>query len=227
MRVLLIEDDSILNETLTDYLETSGFSVEACYDAAEGLEMLTLYDFQVVLLDLGLPDMKGETCLRKIRAEKPDMPVIVLTGRDDKQSCLDLLEAGADDYMTKPFSSEELIARMRANIRRANGHSDNIIRSGAFALDLKRQLVQIDGSDINLTRKEFEMLRLMVLQKGGVISKEAFLDHLYGGMDEPEIKIIDVFICKLRKKLELAMNGEKLIEIVWGRGYRVNLLEAA
>jgi two-component system cell cycle response regulator CtrA len=227
MRVLLIEDDSILNETLTDHLEANRFSVEACYDATDGLEMLGLYDFQAVLLDLGLPDMKGETCLRKIRAEKPEMPVIVLTGRDDKQSCLDLLEAGADDYMTKPFSSDELIARMRANIRRANGHSDNIIRSGSFALDLKRQLVQIDGVDLNLTRKEFEMLRLMVLQKGGVISKEAFLDHLYGGMDEPEIKIIDVFICKLRKKLEHAMAGQKIIETVWGRGYRVNLREAA
>ena len=227
MRVLLIEDDSILNETITDFLETKGFSVEPCYDASEGLEMLDLYNFQVVLLDLGLPDMKGETCLRKIRADKPDMPVIVLTGREDHQSCLDLLEAGADDYMTKPFNSEELLARMRANIRRASGYGENIIRSGTFSLDLKRQLVKVEDQDLNLTRKEFEILHLMVLQKGGVISKEAFLDHLYGGMDEPEIKIIDVFICKLRKKLEEAMNGRKLIETVWGRGYRVNLLEVA
>jgi len=227
MKVLIIDDDALLNDSLADMLGTHGFTSEQAYDAADAFDFLSSYQFQAVILDLGLPDMKGESCLKQIRADHPDIPILILSGRDELHARLATLEAGADDYIIKPCESAELVARLRANIRRANGYGENLLTIGELQLDLRRQMVEAHGRTVNLTRKEFEVLRLLFLQKGGVVSKNAFLDHLYGGMDEPEIKIIDVFICKLRKKLEAALDGASLIETVWGRGYRVSYQKAA
>lgn len=227
MKILIIEDDLLLSDSLADMLSDHGFSVEQACDASEAFDFLSSYSFQAVILDLGLPDMKGEACLKQIRADHPVLPILILSGRDDLDMRLTTLEAGADDYMIKPYQSPELVARLRANIRRANGYGENILAIGDLQLDLRRQLVEANGRTLNLTRKEFEVLRLLFLQKGGVVAKSAFLDHLYGGMDEPEIKIIDVFICKLRKKLDAALGGAPLIETVWGRGYRVCFQQAA
>ena len=222
MRILLIEDDEILSEMLAEELKDAKFNVEVAYTGTEGLELISLYEFQAVILDLGLPDMKGKACLSELRIRNPKVPIIILSGQEEINARLSTLEQGADDFVLKPCNSLELIARLRANIRRANGYGENILKIGRLSLDLGRQIVNIDDNLLALTPKEFEMLRLLCLQQGSVVSKNAFLDHLYGGIDEPEIKIIDVFICKLRKKLEDALEGEPFIETVWGRGYRIH-----
>ncbi|RYE56263.1 MAG: response regulator transcription factor, partial [Hyphomicrobiales bacterium] len=126
---------------------------------------------------------------------------------------------GADDYVTKPFHREELVARIHAVVRRSKGHSQSVIRTGKLAVNLDAKTVEVDGARVHLTGKEYAMLELLSLRKGTTLTKEMFLNHLYGGMDEPELKIIDVFICKLRKKLSMATEGENYIETVWGRGY--------
>ena len=127
--------------------------------------------------------------------------------------------SGADDYLIKPFHREELVARIHAIIRRSKGHSQSIIETGKIALNLDAKTVEVDGKSVHLTGKEYQMLELLSLRKGTTLTKEMFLNHLYGGMDEPELKIIDVFICKLRKKLSRASANENYIETVWGRGY--------
>jgi two-component system cell cycle response regulator CtrA len=126
---------------------------------------------------------------------------------------------GADDYVTKPFHRDELVARIHAVVRRSKGHSQSVIRTGKLAVNLDAKTVEVDGARVHLTGKEYAMLELLSLRKGTTLTKEMFLNHLYGGMDEPELKIIDVFICKLRKKLSLACSGDNYIETVWGRGY--------
>jgi two-component system cell cycle response regulator CtrA len=144
---------------------------------------------------------------------------MVLTGSQDFESKLQTLGSGADDYLTKPFHREELVARIHAIIRRSKGHAQSIIKTGQIAVNLDAKTVDVDGSTVHLTGKEYQMLELLSLRKGTTLTKEMFLNHLYGGMDEPELKIIDVFICKLRKKLSEATAGDNYIETVWGRGY--------
>ncbi len=144
---------------------------------------------------------------------------MILSGADDTESKIKGFGFGADDYMTKPFHREELVARIHAIIRRSKGHSQSIIHTGRVAVNLDAKTVEVEGKAVHLTGKEYQMLELLSLRKGTTLTKEMFLNHLYGGMDEPELKIIDVFICKLRKKLSNATGGENYIETVWGRGY--------
>jgi two-component system cell cycle response regulator CtrA len=146
-------------------------------------------------------------------------PVLILSGISEMDSKVRSFGFGADDYVTKPFHREELVARIQAVVRRSKGHSQSIIRTGKLAVNLDAKTVEVDGNRVHLTGKEYQMLELLSLRKGTTLTKEMFLNHLYGGMDEPELKIIDVFICKLRKKLSLACEGENYIETVWGRGY--------
>ena len=124
-----------------------------------------------------------------------------------------------DDYMTKPFHKDELVARIHAIVRRSRGHAQSVIQTGDLVVNLDTKTVAVNGARVHLTGKEYQMLELLSLRKGTTLTKEMFLNHLYGGMDEPEIKIIDVFMCKLRKKLAGAWNGKDYIETVWGRGY--------
>jgi two-component system cell cycle response regulator CtrA len=140
-------------------------------------------------------------------------------GADDTENKLKGFGFGADDYMTKPFHRDELVARIHAIIRRSKGHSQSVIHTGRVAVNLDAKSVEADGKPVHLTGKEYQILELLSLRKGTTLTKEMFLNHLYGGMDEPELKIIDVFICKLRKKLAEATDGENYIETVWGRGY--------
>lgn len=222
MRVLLIEDEVWISQSITEALEAKGFHVDEADRGEDGLELADLYEYQVMILDLGLPDMRGDEVLANLRQKNTNMPVLILSGDADVESRLSCLKSGADDYLIKPFNMQELSARLQALVRRTNGHSQNILQFGDLTLDLSARDVVVGDTRVELTSKEYQMFELLCLRKGNVVSKESFLDHLYGGMDEPEMKIIDVFICKLRKKIEKAGAPAPLIQTVWGRGYRVN-----
>ena len=185
----------------------------------EGIDLAKLYDYDLILLDINLPDMNGLEVLRQIRLARIDTPILILSGDDGTESKLKGFGFGADDYLTKPFHREELVARIHAIIRRSKGHAQSVIKTGDVNVNLDAKTVDVSGTTVHLTGKEYQMLELLSLRKGTTLTKEMFLNHLYGGMDEPELKIIDVFICKLRKKLSEATGGENYIETVWGRGY--------
>lgn len=219
MRVLLIEDDPATAKSIEMMLTHANLNVYATDLGEEGVDLAKLYDYDLILLDLGLPDMMGHDVLRQIRLARVETPILILSGADDTDSKLKGFGFGADDYLTKPFHREELVARIHAIIRRSKGHSQSIIHTGRVAVNLDAKTADVDGQQVHLTGKEYQMLELLSLRKGTTLTKEMFLNHLYGGMDEPELKIIDVFICKLRKKLTEATGGENYIETVWGRGY--------
>jgi two-component system cell cycle response regulator CtrA len=219
MRVLLIEDDGATAQSIELMLKSDGFNVYTTDLGEEGVDLGKLYDYDIILLDLNLPDMTGFDVLKQLRVAKVGTPILILTGLGDTENKVRGLGFGADDYMTKPFHKDELVARIHAIVRRSKGHSQSIINTGALAVNLDAKTVEVGGQRVHLTGKEYQMLELLSLRKGTTLTKEMFLNHLYGGMDEPELKIIDVFICKLRKKLSAATDGEHYIETVWGRGY--------
>jgi len=219
MRILLVEDDPTTSRSIELMLTHANLNVY-CTDLGEdGIDLAKLYDYDLILLDLNLPDMSGHEVLRQIRLARVDTPILILSGSDDADNKLKGFGFGADDYMTKPFHREELVARIHAIIRRSKGHAQSVIRTGRVTVNLDAKTVDVDGKTVHLTGKEYQMLELLSLRKGTTLTKEMFLNHLYGGMDEPELKIIDVFICKLRKKLAEATGGLNYIETVWGRGY--------
>lgn len=219
MRVLLIEDDSATSKTLESLLRSEGFVVDSTDLGEDGLEIGKLYEYDIILLDLLLPDMEGYEVLRRLRAAQIKTPILILSGLTDIGDKVKGLGFGADDYLTKPFDKIELIARIHAIVRRSHGHSESIIRAGRLTVNLQNRTAYVDGNVVHLTGKEYAILELLALRKGTTLTKEAFLNHLYGGMDEPELKIIDVFICKLRRKLAEALGEDNCIETVWGRGY--------
>jgi two-component system cell cycle response regulator CtrA len=219
MRVLLIEDDSATAQSIELMLKSESFNVYATDLGEEGIDLGKIYDYDIILLDVNLPDMSGFEVLRKLRISKVKTPILILSGLagiDDKVRGLGF---GADDYMTKPFHKSELVARIHAIVRRSRGHAQSVINTGDLCVNLDSKTVEIQGSRVHLTSKEYQMLELLAMRKGSTLTKEMFLGHLYGGMDEPEMKIIDVYICKLRKKLASASGGADYIETVWGRGY--------
>jgi two-component system cell cycle response regulator CtrA len=219
MRVLLVEDDPTTSKSIELMLTHANLNVYATDLGEEGIDLAKLYDYDLILLDLNLPDMTGHEVLRQLRLARVDTPILILSGDDGTESKLKGFGFGADDYLTKPFHREELVARIHAIIRRSKGHAQSVIRTGQIAVNLDAKTVDVGGNAVHLTGKEYQMLELLSLRKGTTLTKEMFLNHLYGGMDEPELKIIDVFICKLRKKLSQATGGENHIETVWGRGY--------
>jgi two-component system cell cycle response regulator CtrA len=219
MRVLLVEDDPTTSKSIEMMLTHANLNVYCTDLGEEGIDLAKLYDYDLILLDLGLPDMNGNEVLRQLRLARVDTPILILTGSDDTENKIKAFGFGADDYLTKPFHREELVARIHAIIRRSKGHSQSIIHTGKIGVNLDAKTVEVDSKPVHLTGKEYQMLELLSLRKGTTLTKEMFLNHLYGGMDEPELKIIDVFICKLRKKLCEATDGENYIETVWGRGY--------
>ena len=219
MRVLLVEDDPTTQQSVTMMLESASMVVDATDLGEDGLDLGKLYDYDIIVLDLMLPDMDGIDVLRRLRDARVKTPVLILSGLTESENKVKGLGTGADDYLTKPFNKEELIARIQAIVRRSQGHSQSIIDTGRLAVNLDAQTVEVDGHSVHLTGKEYGILELLSLRKGTTLTKEMFLNHLYGGIDEPELKIIDVFICKLRKKLSTATGGENYIQTVWGRGY--------
>ncbi|MCA8868058.1 MAG: response regulator transcription factor [Rhodobacteraceae bacterium] len=219
MRILLVEDDPTTSKSIELMLANANLNVYATDLGEEGIDLAKLYDYDLILLDLNLPDMNGHEVLRQLRRARIDTPILILSGNDDADNKIRGFGFGADDYLTKPFHREELIARIHAIIRRSKGHAQSIIQTGQITVNLDAKTVEVDGISVHLTGKEYQMLELLSLRKGTTLTKEMFLNHLYGGMDEPELKIIDVFICKLRKKLSVATGGDNHIETVWGRGY--------
>jgi two-component system, cell cycle response regulator CtrA len=219
MRVLLIEDDRATAQSIELMLKTEGFNVHTTNLGEEGTDLGKQYDYDFILLDLNLPDMSGFEVLRALRLGKIDTPTLILSGQAALEDKVKGLGFGADDYLTKPFHRDELVARIQAIVRRSQGHARSVVQVGDLSVDIDGKIVEVAGSRVHLTTKEYQMLELLCLRKGSTLTKEMFLNQLYGGMDEPEIKIIDVFMCKLRRKLAHASGGKEYIETIWGRGY--------
>ena len=219
MRVLLVEDDASTAKAIELSLASEGIICDTSQLGEEGLEIGKIYDYDIIILDLMLPDIDGYEVLRRFRAARVTTTILILSGLSGPDQKIKGRGYGADDYLTKPFNKGELIARIQAIVRRSKGHSESIIRTGKLSINLDTRSVEVDEKPLHLTSKEYAILELLSLRKGTTLTKEMFLNHLYGGIDEPELKIIDVFICKLRKKLATAAGGENYIETVWGRGY--------
>jgi two-component system, cell cycle response regulator CtrA len=219
MRALVIEDDPVSARLIESALKGENMVCEPADCGEDGIELAKLYDFDIIVLDLRLPDVDGYEVVRRLRGAKVQTPVLILSGRSDPTDKVRGLVGGADDYLTKPFNKAELVARIQAIVRRSKGHAESIIRTGKLVVNMDARSVDVEGKRLHVTGKEYSILELLSLRKGTTLTKEMFLDHLYGGMDEPELKIIDVFICKLRKKLAQATGGDHYIETVWGRGY--------
>ena len=225
MRVLLVEKDLVAARAITLMLKGASAVVDQTDSGLDSLELLRHYEYDIVLLDLSLPDIEGLEVVRRMRVARNDTPVLVLSGVTMPEARVKALSLGADDFITKPYDKAELLARMHAIVRRSKGFSQPIVRLGRLELNLDSREVLIDARPVRLTGKEYAILELLVLRKGMVLTKEAFLNHLYGGLDEPEVKIIDVFVCKLRKKLARA-GADGLIGTMWGRGYIIRDLNA-
>jgi len=219
MRVLVVDDDPVSTSLVEAVLGQDDCVVESTDQGEEALERLGRYDYDAVVLDLRLGDMEGGRVLRRLRGMGVSVPVLILSSLDDRNAKIQALFDGADDYLTKPLDKAWFLARLKTLVRRSKGHSSSEIRVGRLALDLASRTVRVDDQPLKVTTKEYAILELLALRRGTTLSKEVFLDHLYGGRDEPEQKIIDVFICKLRKKIAAVAGDAGGIETVWGRGY--------
>ncbi|HEX3888777.1 MAG TPA: response regulator transcription factor [Phenylobacterium sp.] len=219
MHILLVEDNPVAAKSIELKLVAEGHNVFVTDLGEDAIELTSVYDYDLMLLDLDLADMEGLEVLRAIRLKKIRTPVIILTASGDVETKVKALSAGADDFITKPFHKAELAARINAVVRRSRGHSESIIRTGNIALNIDTRTAEVCGVPVHLTPSEYKVLELLSLRKNSVLTKEMCLNHLYNGLKEPEVKIIDVFICKLRKKLAAAAQGDNQIETVWGGGY--------
>ncbi len=219
VRVLLIEDDGATAQSIELMLESESFVIYTANLGEDGIDLSKVYEYDIILLDLNLPDMSGFEVLRGLRASKVKTPTLILSGLAGIEDKIKGLGGGADGYMTKPFHKDELIARIHSIVRRYRGHAQSVIEIDDLVVNLDSKSVEVDGTRVHLTGKEYQMLELLALRNGTTLSKEMFLNNLYGGIDEPELKIIDVFMCKLRKKLANASSGKNYVETVWGRGY--------
>jgi len=227
MRVLLVEDDTSTAKSIELMLKSEGYIIDTTDLGEDGLEIGKIYDYDIIILDLMLPDMDGYDVLKALRDAKVETPILILSGLTELDNKIKGLGYGADDYLTKPFDKRELVARIQAIVRRSQGHAQSIIETGKVKVNLDTRTVDVNDKPLHLTGKEYGIIELLSLRKGTTLTKEMFLNHLYGGMDEPEVKIIDVFICKLRKKIQDAAGGDNYIETVWGRGYVLRDPQAA
>ena len=232
MRILLVEDDPSTAQAITTMLRKERWVIDSTDMGEDGLDLGKVYDYDLIILDLMLPDMDGMDVIRQLRSRqlrsaKVATPVLILSGLSEADKKVQGFGLGADDYLTKPFNRDELIARIQAIVRRSKGHAQPKVTVGRLTVNLEARTAEVDNHPLHLTGKEYGILELLALRKGTTLTKEQFLNHLYGGMDEPELKIIDVFICKLRKKLASAIGGKSYIETVWGRGYVLRATEEA
>lgn len=218
MRLLLVEDDRLLADGLASQLEKAGFSVDSTFTAKEALMLAEQEDYRAVVLDLGLPDGNGLDVLRKWRMNRASFPVLILTARGDWQDKVNGLKAGADDYLAKPFQTEELIARLNAIIRRSEGRVHSLVKAGNLELDENRQSLKLaDGTEHSLTGTEFRLLRCLMSRPGHVFSKEQLMEQLYSLNDNPSENVIEAYIRRLRKLV-----GTDTISTRRGQGYLFN-----
>lgn len=219
MRLLVVEDEKKISQRIEATCASEGLNCHIAETGIEALEMTRLYDYAAIILDILLPDICGFDIISRLRAINNTTPILVLSGLVSTEDKVKSLTIGADDYITKPFSKSELLARIYATIRRSSGHASSVIKIGPMTVNIKQRKVYIYDTEMILTNKEYAILELLAMKSGSVLAKEIFLNHIYGGMDEPELKIIDVFVCKIRKKIAELTGGLNLIETVWGRGY--------
>lgn len=219
MHILLVEPDQTTASSVKLMMARANLNVYCTDHAEEANDFAKLYDYDLIISETILPDGSGLDVLRKLRIESVETPFMFLSADDSTETKITAFGYGADDYMTKPFHREELIARINAVIRRSKGHSQSVIRTGEIAVNLDNHVVTVSGKLLHLSKKEYKILEILSLRKGTTITKEMFMNHLYNGMDEPELKIIDIYISKLRKKLVAAGVGNHHIETIWGRGY--------
>ena len=218
MRVLLVENDIGTVSGISRLLQAAGAVVDKTDTGTEAFDLARHYDYDIVVLDL-MPDLEAHSVVRRMRAVHLETPVLMmLSGLSGTEGKVTAFGIGVDDCLTKPFDKAELVARVHAVVRRNRGFSQSTLRAGPLELNFDTRQVVVHGKEVRLTGKEYSVLELLLLRKGQPLTKEAFLSHLYGGVDEPEQKIVDVFVCKLRKKLAGAGAGN-LIVTVWGRGY--------
>jgi two-component system cell cycle response regulator CtrA len=221
MRILLVEDDPATAAAIDLMLRAEGFACQMADLGEDGLEISRVCEHDLIILDLNLPDIDGYEVLRRLRDARNRTPVLILSGLSHMDNRIKGLGYGADDFMSKPFDKRELIARIRAIVRRDRGHPESWVTVGRLSLNIDTKTLEIGGKEVHLTAKEFGILEILAARKGQPVSKQSFMTHLYNadGGDEPATKIIDVFICKLRKKLMDASDGENYIGTVWGSGY--------
>jgi len=222
MRLLVIEDDATLLQSLTTKLVESGFAVEQAADGKEGLYYALEYPIDLAIVDLGLPEMSGLDIIREVRKQGKSYPVLILTARDRWQDKVDGLEAGADDYVVKPFHFEEVSARVNALLRRSGGWASSVMTAGPVTLDMSRQELSVNDAQIELTSFEYKIIEYLMVRAGQVISKTELTERLYDQDFERDSNVIEVFIGRLRKKLD-PDNSIKPIETLRGRGYRFAL----
>ncbi len=222
MRALVIEDEHELRAQIVQHLRQEGFAIDEAADGVEGLYLATEMPVDIAIIDLGLPKIDGAEIIKQIRAKDKNFPILILTARDTWQDKVEGLESGADDYLAKPFHMEELMARIRALLRRSGGWSESILRFESLQVDTRSQKISVDDKNIELTAYEYKVLEYLAINAGEVISKNVLLDHLYDEDTDRDPNILEVFIKRLRNKLdpEKQLNP---IETLRGRGYRLAL----
>ncbi len=222
MRMLIIEDDQNLNESLSTHFKDSGFVIDTALDGQEGLYLGKEFDADIGIIDLGLPEISGIDVIKQLREAGKQFPILILTARDSWQDKVEGLQAGADDYVTKPFHLPEVEARVNALIRRAGGWAQPVMQCGPIALDTRSETVSVDDETVELTSYEYQVLHYLMVNAGKVISKTELTEHLYSQDYERDSNVIEVFVGRLRKKLD-PQNSVKPIETIRGRGYRLTL----
>ncbi len=221
MKILIVEDDIALVNNMKLTFKKLNMQSDHAINFEEAMDFTNTYTYDIILLDVILPDASGFDVLKKIRQNNITTPVLIMSGLNDSSDKISGLNLGADDYLAKPFDKEELIARVNAIIRRSKGYASSVIAIGELEINLDSKQVFALNKMIPLTNKEYSILEILALKKGKPISKEHLLDQLYGGIGEPEPKIIDVFVCKLRKKIE-KITKKNYIGTIWGQGYMIN-----
>jgi two-component system response regulator PhoP len=220
MRLLLVEDELQLREQLQRELQAEGFAVDAAADGREGLFLAREYNYDLAIIDLGLPEIDGMTVVQSIRSEGKTWPILILTARGSWQDKVEGLDAGADDYLVKPFHVPELMARLNALLRRSAGVASPQIVRDELVLDLRAKSVSLAGEPVELTAYEYKVLEYLLTNPGKVVSKAELTEHIYDQDFDRDSNVIEVFIGRLRKKIDTGPN--KLIETLRGQGYRIS-----
>jgi two-component system, cell cycle response regulator CtrA len=219
MRVLIAGGDVFAAVGIRAMLAKENLICDTTELGRDSLVLGQLYDYDIILLDLTVPDTEGYKLLQQLRAARVRTPILILSGCGELDEKVKFLRFGADDFLTRPFDRRELVARILAIVRRSQGHSESTVRTGKLAVNLDTRVVSVDDTPVHLTPKEYRILEILSLRKGTILAKEVFLNHLYGGLDEPQPKIVDILVCTLRKKIAQATGGSHYIETVRGCGY--------